>query len=108
MVNGQLPHPHAPSHRLQSPRANLTIANAKHGKELQFVSQQLTHEVSQKTESIENLQYVQIVLLSWWICDGEKSSFWFCDQVGEYCVDAGDGNDADANATIGVSKYHSK
>jgi len=63
VVNGQLPHPHAPSHRLQSPRANLTIANAKHGKELQFVSQQLTHEVSQKTESIENLQLANTALM---------------------------------------------
>merc|ERR1719361_1479606 len=61
--HGPLPHPHHRPHH-QPPRPNqLTIANAKNGKELQFVSQQLTNDVVQKSESIENLQMANTALM---------------------------------------------
>jgi len=61
-MNSGLPHPQRG--HLHSPRMQpLTLQNAKHGKELQFVSQQLTHDVAQKTESIENLQMANTALL---------------------------------------------
>ena len=60
-VHGQLPPHHRP--HLQSPRAQpLSIANAKNGKELQFVSQQLTNDVAQKSGKIENLQFGECAL----------------------------------------------
>eukprot|EP01084_Bolivina_argentea_P216208 367346_1 len=41
----------------------LNISNAKNGKELQFVSQQLTSDVANKTQSIQNLELANTALM---------------------------------------------
>mmetsp|Transcript_47423 Transcript_47423/g.76072 ORF Transcript_47423/g.76072 Transcript_47423/m.76072 type:complete len:722 (+) Transcript_47423:64-2229(+) len=41
----------------------LNADNAKNGKELQFVSQKLTHDVANKTEAIENLEATNTALM---------------------------------------------